>query len=87
MVMRGHGVDVWKQNMQGTPVSGAFPHGSVGKESASNAGDTGAMGSVPGLGRSPEGGNMNPLQYSHLKNSVDRGAWRATVHRVEKSRT
>ena len=38
------------------------------------------MGSVPGLGRSPEGGNGNPLQYSCLKNSMDKGAWQATVH-------
>ena len=39
-------------------------------------------GSIPGLGRSPGGGNGNPLQYSCLDNSMDRGAWRATVQRV-----
>ena len=52
-----------------------FPCGSAGKESACNAGD---MGSIPGLGRSPGEGNGNPLQYSCLENSVDRGDWRAT---------
>ena len=41
--------------------------------------------SVPGLGRSPGGGHGNPLQYSCLENSMDRGAWWATVHRVAKS--
>ena len=45
-----------------------FPGGSVGKESACNAGD---MGLIPGLGRSPGGGNGNPLQYSGLENSMD----------------
>ena len=61
-----------------------FPGGSDGKESACNAGDPG---SIPGLGRSPGKGNGDPLQYSCLKNSMDRGAWRATVHGVAKSRT
>ena len=42
-----------------------------------NAGDAGL---IPGLERSPEEGNDNPLQYSCLENSVDRGAWQATVH-------
>ena len=50
-----------------------------------NAGGTGDSGSIPGLGRSPEGGNGNPLQYSCLENSIERGAWWATVHRVAKS--
>ena len=45
------------------------------------------MGLVPGLGRSPEDGNDNPLLYSWLENPMDRGAGWATVHRVEKSRT
>ena len=61
-----------------------FPGGSDGKESACNAGDAG---SVPGLGRSPGEWNGYPLQYSYLKNSMDRGAWQATVHGVAKSRT
>ena len=61
-----------------------FPGGSDGKESACNAGD---VGSVPGLGRSPGEGDGNPLQYSCLENSMDTGAWQATVHGVAKSRT
>ena len=44
-------------------------------------------GSIPGWGRSPGGGHGNPLQYSCLENPMDRGAWRATVHWVAKSRT
>ena len=56
-----------------------FPHSSVGRESACNAGD---LGSIPGLGWSPGEGNGNPLQYSFLKNPVDRRAWRAPVHGV-----
>ena len=55
-----------------------------GKESASNSG---ALGLIAGLGRSPGGGHGNPLQYSCLKNPVDRGAWRATAKRVTKSQT
>ena len=61
-----------------------FPGGSDGKESPCNAGDPG---SIPGLGRSPGDGNGNPLQYSYLEISMDRGAWQATVHGVAKSRT
>ena len=49
------------------------------KESACNAGDAG---SIPGSGRSRGGGNGNPLQYSYLENSMDRGALQATVHGV-----
>jgi len=56
------------------------------KESACSAGDTRNTGLIPGLGRSPGKGNGNPLQYSYLKNSTDREAWRATVHAVTKSR-
>ena len=54
------------------------------KASAHNAGD---LGSIPGLGRSPGEGNGNPLQCSCLENSMDGGAWWATVHGVAKSRT
>ena len=43
--------------------------------------------SIPGSGRSPGGGHGNPLQYSCLKNPMDRGAWHATAHRVAKNRT
>ena len=53
-----------------------FFGGSDGKESACNAGD---MGLTPALGRSPGGGHGNPLQYSCLENSMDRGAWWAAV--------
>ena len=49
--------------------------------------DTGDMGSVPELGRSPGGGHGDPLQSSCLENPMDRGAWRATVRRVTQSRT
>ena len=61
-----------------------FPYGLDSKESNCNAGD---LGLIPGLGRSPGEGNGNPLQYSCLENSMDRGAWWATVHGVAKSRT
>ena len=59
-----------------------FPGGLDGKESACNAED---LGSIPGLGRSLGEGNGNPLQYSCLENSMDKGAWWATVHGVTKS--
>ena len=61
-----------------------FPGGSDGKASAYNVGD---LGSIPGSGRSPGEGNGNPLQYSCLENPMDGGAWWATVHEVDKSRT
>ena len=50
------------------------------KNSPANARDVGDSGLIPGLGRSPRGGNGNTLQYSCLENSMDRGAWQATVH-------
>ena len=62
-----------------------FPWWLSGKEFTCNAGD---QGSIPRLGRSPEEGNGNPLQYSCLGNPMDRGgAWRVIVHGVAKSRT
>ena len=61
-----------------------FPGGSDGKESTCNVGD---LGLIPGLGRSPGEENGYSLQYSGLENSMDRGAWWATVHGVAKSRT
>ena len=53
--------------------------GSVVKNLPAKAGDTADASSIPGLGRSPGGGNGNPLQPSCLENSTDRGAWWATV--------
>ena len=61
-----------------------FPGGTDGKESARYEGD---LGSIPALGRSLGEGNGNPLQYSCLENSMDGGAWWATVHGVTKSQT
>ena len=52
------------------------------KNSPANAGE---MSSIPGSGRPPGGGNGNPFQYSCLENTMDRGAWQATVHGVAKS--
>ena len=63
-------------------VSRVFPGGSVVKNLPANAGD---LGLIPRLGRSPRGGNGNPLQYSCLENPMDRGAWRAAVRGVTKS--
>ena len=61
-----------------------FTGASEGKECACNAGD---LGLIPGLGRSPGKGNGNPLQYSCLENSMDRGVWKAIVQGVAKSQT
>ena len=57
------------------------------KSPPANAGDIGYMGLIPGLVRSPGGGNDKPLQYSCLENSIDRGVWQNTVHGVVKSWT
>ena len=63
-------------------ISVGFPGSSVVKNLPANAGDAG---SIPGSGRSPGGGNGNPVQYSWLGNPMDRGAWWATVYGVAKS--
>ena len=63
-------------------MSEGFTGGSDSKESACNAAD---LGSIPGSGRSPGEENGYQLQNSCLRNSMDRGAWRATVHRIEKN--
>ena len=60
-----------------------FPGGSDGNESACSAGD---LGSISGLRRSLGEGNGSPLQYSCLDNSMDRGAWRATVYGLQRVR-
>ena len=61
-----------------------FPGGSNGEEFACNAGD---LASIPGSGRYPGKGNGNPLQYSCLDNSMDRGAWQTTVSGAAKNQT
>ena len=61
-----------------------FPGGSDGKESACSTGD---LGSIPESERSLAEGNGNPLYYSYLQNSMDKKAWRATVHVVTKNWT
>ena len=66
------------------PEERGFPHSSVGKESACDAGDPGL---IPGLGRFPGKGNGNPLQYSCMENPMDGGAWQVTVSGVAKSQT
>ena len=74
------GISLWQPQQ----IIGGFPGSSDGKEPAGNAGDPGLS---PGSGRSPWEGNGNPLQYSCLENSMDRGAWRAPVHGVTMSQT
>ena len=59
-----------------------FPGVAVVNNLSANAGDPRDMGSIPGSGRSLTVGNDNPLQYACLENSMDRGDWQATVHRV-----
>ena len=58
-----------------------FPGGSVVKNFPANEGDVGL---IPGLGRSPAEGNGNPLQYSCLENSMDRGVWQDPIHGIAK---
>ena len=65
-------------------IANIFPGGSDSKESTCNAGDPGL---IPASGRSPAEGNGNPLQYFCMENSMDRGAWQATVHEFTKSKT
>ena len=69
-------------NLWGLHCTKGFPGGSVVKNPPANARDAGL---IPGSGRSPGEGNGNPLQYSCLKNSMDRGAGWATVHGVAKA--
>ena len=71
--------DIWWQRASQAEI--------VVKTSSAAAGDVRHAGSIPGSGRSPGGGNGNPLQYSCLDNPMDRGAWRATVHKVRMSWT
>ena len=72
------GLEIWFYSFNEEQVAfTGFPGGSVVKNLPANAGDAGP---VPGSGRPPGGGNGNPLQYSCLIISMDRGAWRAAVH-------
>ena len=74
----------WRRDRPPTLVFLGFPGGWDGKEPTCNAGD---LGSISGLGRSPSGGHGNSLQYACLENPMDRGAWRAPVHGITKSRS
>ena len=65
----------------------AFPVAVVVKNLPASAGDMRDAGSIPEWGRCPGGGHGNPLQYSGPENPMDRGAWRAIVHRVAESDT
>ena len=76
--------DIILQFIQCVGAGFPYPCSSNGKESDCNAGD---QGSIPGLGSSSGKGNGNPLQYSCLENSRDRGAWQATTFGIAKSRT
>ena len=71
----------------GRTKGGGFPAGSVVKNLPAIMGDTGDLGSIPGLGQSVGGGNGNPLKYFCLDNPMDRGARWAIVHGVTKSQT
>ena len=61
-----------------------FPGVAVVKNMPANAGDAGDVGLIPGLGRAAGVGNGDPVQFSCLKNAMDRGAWRAIVHETTK---
>ena len=64
------------------PYNRGFPGSAVVKNSPAKAADAGDKGLIPGSGRSPGVGNGNPLKYSCLENSMDRGVWQAAVHGV-----
>ena len=83
---------LWKLGEGPLPLTLLIEHVSflgflAGSDSKESAYDTGDLGSAPWLGRSPGGGHGNPLQCFCLENPMDRGAWRAAVHGVAKSRT
>ena len=69
------------------PSATGFPGGSEVETLSANPEDAGDAESIPESGRSPGGGNSNPLQYSCLINPTERGAWWVTVQRVAKSQT
>ena len=74
----------WVTSLTLSEISQGSPGGSVVENLPDNTGATGVVSSIPGSRRSPGGGNGNPLQYSHLENPMDRGAWWATAHGVTK---
>ena len=79
-----HLLHVWPRIAFISKRSGGFPGGAVVENPPANAGDTGVSGSIPGSRRCPGRGNGNLLQYSHLRNPMDRGARQATAHGVAK---
>ena len=82
----GREVAKWKvRKTEGTATDNQV--GTVVKNLPANAGDRREVGLIPGRGRSPGGGNHNPLQYSCLENLMDTEAWWAAVQRVTKSQT
>ena len=76
------GVNISHEYLDTTFNDLGFSDGVVVKNPPANAGDAGVVGSIPGLGRSPGGGNGNLLQCSCLENAINREAWWATVHSV-----
>ena len=69
------------------PILEFIPGGSMAKNLPANAGDAGDEVSIPELARYPGGGNRKPLQYSSLRNSMNRGAWQSMVHGISKIQT
>ena len=84
---------LWWPKWKGNPkrrrswIHMGFPGGSVVKNPPASARDAEDMGLIPGSGRPPRGGNVNPFQYSCLENSMDRGAWHAAVRWGGKEQT
>ena len=82
LIFHSEDLKAFKNYAKSTLPMWGFPGASVVKNLPANAGD---MGLVPGSGRSPGEGNGDPLKYSCLENSMNRGAWRAAVHGVAES--
>ena len=78
---------IWKHDLGRVPTIIRLPWWVSSKEFACNAEDVGDIGLIPGMVRSPRGGNGNPLQYFCLEYLVDRGAWQATVREFAKLET
>ena len=87
-MLNKHSPNSWlSDEWEGPPVLGASEVELVVKEPTCQCRRIRDLGSIPGLGRCPGGGNGSPLQYSFLENPMDRRAWRVTVHRATKNRT